>query len=357
MSGISLARQRAFAWLGGAVALPSRLADGAWLLFRVHLGLSIAIGAGWSKLVNLTTASELSKVLSGQSPAGPPDWFVQQVAHLGFTWPSPYLWALLAVWGEFAGGLLLALGLFTRFSALQLAVQFLVIAFFWYDAPEFLVGMYYQQLLFWAFVLVTFLGGGRYSLDYWLHQRAAQPARASGTTTPGRRWPWVAAAFLLLLPLTTTAQKPTPRLLMQDLTALAQQWPQGSLTYLDYSSQRSVTLATSLNGMQPTPNELVLDFIYQEPEGRQVTGYDKLRLTPDGRHLVWDNVPMQLQTLRRLPGQELRLVLVGEGQDDNRPCTLRRTLTLGPHQLTIAKEVRYAGTTAYLTRNTYRFRR
>ncbi|RPD48387.1 hypothetical protein DNI29_07105 [Hymenobacter sediminis] len=53
-------------------------------------------------------------------------------------------------------------------------MQFLVIAFLWYEQPEPLLGMYYQQLLFWAFVLVTGVGGGRYSIDYQIWKRTAR---------------------------------------------------------------------------------------------------------------------------------------------------------------------------------------
>ncbi|SNC65856.1 Uncharacterized membrane protein YphA, DoxX/SURF4 family [Hymenobacter gelipurpurascens] len=181
-----------------APALPSRLMEAAWLLFRLHLGLSIAIGAGWSKLVNLTTTQELAKLTTQGSALGPPDWFVQQVAQLGFTQPSPYFWAALAAWGEFAGGLLIALGLLTRWSGVQLAIQFLVIAFLWYDAPEPLLGMYYQQLLFWAFVLVAAVGGGRYSLDYALgHSAAVRPLLQR--LLPSRRLTAAAAVCLTLV--------------------------------------------------------------------------------------------------------------------------------------------------------------
>lgn len=168
-------------WLFHATPFSSRGADAAWLLFRLHLGLSIAIGAGWSKLVGLYTATEAAKLTAGAA-VGPPDWFVQQVAGLGFTLPSAYFWAALAVWGEFAGGLLVALGLGTRLAAFQLAVQFLVIAFFWYDKPEPLIGMYYQQLLFWAFVLVAGVGAGRYSADYriWKHMAHGLHPQTSG---------------------------------------------------------------------------------------------------------------------------------------------------------------------------------
>lgn len=119
------------------------------LLFRLHIGLSIAIHAGWPKMNTLAA----------------PGWFNDQVAGLGFTFPSPAFWATLASWGEFIGGLAIAFGLLTRFNALQLAIQFFVIAFLWYDHPEPISGMYFQNTLFMGFVLLLFTGAGRYSVD------------------------------------------------------------------------------------------------------------------------------------------------------------------------------------------------
>jgi uncharacterized membrane protein YphA (DoxX/SURF4 family) len=129
--------------------------NAAWLLFRVHLGLSLALHAG------------LPKMQDGMAP----DWFVQQVGEIGFTFISPAFWATVASWGEFIGGICLALGLFTRLSALQLAFQFFVISFIWYDTPEPLSGMYFQQTLFWGYVLAAFAGGGKYSIDKLIMNR------------------------------------------------------------------------------------------------------------------------------------------------------------------------------------------
>lgn len=123
-----------------------------WLLLRLHVGLSIAIGAGYSKL-------------------SMPEWFTQQVGNIGFTFPSSFFWAWLAVWGEFMGGLLIAFGLLTRLAAFQLTFQFFVISFIWYEAPEPITGMYYQQLFFWVFVLITVVGGGKFSLDAFIVKR------------------------------------------------------------------------------------------------------------------------------------------------------------------------------------------
>ncbi|MBO0356537.1 DoxX family protein [Hymenobacter sp. BT186] len=340
--------------LFAAQPFPSYLADAAWLLFRLHLGLSIAIGAGWSKLVNLTTTHEAAKLATGSAPLGPPDWFVQQVANLGFTYPSPYMWAWLAAWGEFAGGLLVALGLLTRWASLQLAVQFLVIAFVWYEAPEPVLGMYYQQLLFWAFVLVTVVGGGRYSLDYWW-------LRGSGSSRflnrlVGHAPVQVVTMLLVVLGGSVAAQTPTAsnKVTMPELQAVVQQWD-GTLTYLDYKTQKQVSLVTTLNGMQSKPRELVLDFIYREPEGGQVKGYDKVQLAADGLSVTWDGIPMRIVRKTRLPNQELKLVLEGRGRDDNKDCLIRKTVMLGVRQFTIVKEVKYDNNEGFITRNTYAF--
>ncbi|MCB2407795.1 DoxX family protein [Hymenobacter lucidus] len=338
--------------LFSASSLGFRAADAALLLFRLHLGLSIAIGAGWAKLVQLTSATEMSKLLSGQAVAGPPDWFVQQVAELGFTFPSPYLWASLAVWGELVGGLLIALGLFTRLSAVQLAVQFFVIAFLWFDAPAPLLGMYNQQLLFWAFVLVAVVGPGRYSFDYWL-MHAAPRRPLSGV-------PQVAAlaslALLLLASAPAVAQAGPNTVTMPELELLARPWPQGTLTYLDYRSNHLVTLPTRLIGQQTAPQELTLSFTYQEPNGQQVQGADQVLVAADGATVTWDQLPMQVTSKTMLPDHTLQLVLEGLGQDNDKPCLIRRTVLLNEAQVSVRKEVKYDGAAVFIIRNSYQFK-
>ncbi|WP_324678019.1 DoxX family protein [Hymenobacter sp. GOD-10R] len=337
-----------------ATAMSSSLTqDSIYLLFRIHVGLSIALGAGWSKLVNLSATTEWDKLLTHPNTLGAPDWFVQQVANLGFTFPSPYLWAALAVWGEFMGGLLVAAGLFTRLAAAQLAMQFLVLAFFWYEKPEFLLGMYYQQLLFWAFVLLSSLGGGRFSLDNWLGKR--RPLVVAGS--------WKAGALTAVLSCLTLVCAQAQRLTepnavtRADLQPLLQPGWQGTLTYRDYQNQQLVTLPTQLNVVGSTPQELTLNYTYLEPSGKTVKGIDHLRVQGAGSQLSWDGLVMQVQSKQQLPQRTLRLVLVGEEQDDNRPATIRRTVLLAERQYSVRKEVRFQGDTTFLLRNEYQFQR
>jgi uncharacterized membrane protein YphA (DoxX/SURF4 family) len=149
-------------WLFGAAASPARVMDIAYALFRFYCGISIAYGAGLPKVfhkIDENGGREWANLAFGV-----PGWFVQQVSDIGFTFISPTFWAYLAVYGEFVGGLLIALGLFTRVSALQMAFQFFVVSFIWYKEPM-PFAMYYQQLIFWGFVLIAVQGSGRFSLD------------------------------------------------------------------------------------------------------------------------------------------------------------------------------------------------
>ena len=146
----------------------STLVHIAYTLFRFYCGIGMAIGAGLFKVfhkIDEKGGTEWSNLAFGI-----PDWFVKQVHDIGFTFISPDFWAALAVYGEFIGGLLVAIGLFTRISAIQMSFQFFVVAFIWYEHPM-PFEMYYQQWIFWSFVLISAIGGGRYSLDAWISSR------------------------------------------------------------------------------------------------------------------------------------------------------------------------------------------
>ena len=75
-------------------------------------GLYLALGHGWGKIVGLA---------SGQSR------FVQGLAEMGF--PAPIVFAWAAALAEFAGGLCVALGFFTRWAAAFAAFTMFVAAF------------------------------------------------------------------------------------------------------------------------------------------------------------------------------------------------------------------------------------
>jgi putative oxidoreductase len=130
-------------FLFGSQKMSSALVDGALVPLRAFAGLALAAGFGMSKF-----------------PV--PQWFIEDVGNLGFPFPVVFAWA--AVLAEVVGGLLLALGLFTRPAALSIVATMLVAVLLqkagdplWERLPSlfFLAVAYYSLIL----------GSGRFGLD------------------------------------------------------------------------------------------------------------------------------------------------------------------------------------------------
>ncbi|MBK8521351.1 MAG: DoxX family protein [Ferruginibacter sp.] len=297
-----------------------------WLLFRIHAGLSIAIHAGWPKMNSLAA----------------PGWFAEQVAGLGFTFPSPEFWAGMAAWGEFIGGILLAIGLFTRFAAIQLAFQFFVIAFLWYDQPEPLTGMYFQQLLFWVFILISFGGGGRYSLDNLIVKSIKIKA------VPVFKTAMVSA--LLCLGMNNYAQ--SPALSINDFKPLEGNW-KGTLTYKDYSSNKSQTIEALTVIKIRNKNSFVISIDFPNEPGRG--GKDKYIIAKNGMTINKKKVIERTSQ----PDGSLKIVLEEKGEDgnDHKPATFHHIFLIEGDKLTLTKMVNFDAESNFFQRNQYVFSR
>ncbi len=96
-------------------------------------------------------------------------WRAGGVASLGL-WP-PIAWSFLVAGVEFFGAIMLAIGLFTRLAAAAIAIEMLVIVFFFQWKNGYLwTAKGYEFPLLWALLAIGifFRGGGRYSVDHWL---------------------------------------------------------------------------------------------------------------------------------------------------------------------------------------------
>lgn len=318
----------------GTVLNNNKVLNTGWTLFRLHVGLSIAIHAGMPKL-----------------PMS--DWFVQQVSDLGFRFPSPQVWAYAATWGEIVGGFLIAVGLLTRFAAAQLVFQFFIVSFIWYDKPEPVTGMYFQQLLFWAFVLITVVGGGRYSVDYWLSKRGV-------LNFPKRTIPAIAAMLLLCSSTTTFGQDKlkneanqllitTPK---NDLKQYTGSWS-GTLTYLDYSSQRTITIKATVEVKQEASdsNNIMLAYDYPNEPGHEEKEIIEIR----GNQFFIEGQQVIME--KDSGGNSLQFVVEKEGMDNNRRATVRRTFYFSRNAFSIKKEVRHDGAQIFFVRHEYKMLR
>lgn len=121
----------------------ARATDVGLLILRVFTGLALAVAHG-----------------AGKFP--PSERFIDGVAKMGFPQPLSFAWA--AAGAELIGGVLLAIGLLTRPSALFIAITMGTAAFVRHAADPF--SGKEKALLFLAVaVLFLFAGAGRYSID------------------------------------------------------------------------------------------------------------------------------------------------------------------------------------------------
>jgi putative oxidoreductase len=134
-------------------------AELGWLIVRVTFGVSLAFFHGYSK-VFLGGASGL----------------VATLGNMGL--PAPLFFAWCAALAEFAGGLLVAAGLATRYAALAVAFTMSVALYHHRDDP---VRQWELALLYLApMVAAALIGGGRYSLDSWIRLRWPIERRGQG---------------------------------------------------------------------------------------------------------------------------------------------------------------------------------
>lgn len=112
-------------------------------LARGFVGLTMAFGHGYGKILDLPK-------------------FTENVANQGY--PYPEVFALAAVLSELVGGVLIALGLFTRGASLFLLITMLNAAFVVHQLDPFQKKEF--ALLYGAtFLILLFVGPGRLSLD------------------------------------------------------------------------------------------------------------------------------------------------------------------------------------------------
>jgi putative oxidoreductase len=144
-----MSRSRAAAFLCG---IGHALAPYTELLIRIYAGLAL-VAHGYPKLFGATVANAAFFESAGFRPG--------------------LMWAIVVGLTEVAGGLFLALGLFTRIAAVPILIFLLVAAAYHSQFGFFWNARGFEYPLFWAIVVLHFLirGGGGWSVDNYLRTR------------------------------------------------------------------------------------------------------------------------------------------------------------------------------------------
>ena len=149
-------------FLFGGAGATTRMGDFGLFILRAGFGLAMAIGHGMGKVYHDGSVGMSEQFLGGVR---------------AMSLPAPTAMAWIAALTELIGGILLALGLFTRPVALALVVNMTVAAFVaMKDAPLFSTnGMNKEFPLLFLVVFLTFVftGAGRFSFDKFLRKSPA----------------------------------------------------------------------------------------------------------------------------------------------------------------------------------------
>lgn len=136
------------------------------ILFSGESGLSVKANIGLALLRIFAGVALMLGHGIGKIP--PPEGLVKGAASMGFPMPGLFAWA--AGLSEFAGGALLALGLFTRISSFFIAFT-MTAAFLGVHLHDEFATMEKALLYFFIAILFLFKGSSEWSLDAFIRER------------------------------------------------------------------------------------------------------------------------------------------------------------------------------------------
>jgi hypothetical protein len=130
------------------------------------------------------------------------------------------------------------------------------------------------------------------------------------------------------------------------------QW-KGTLSYLDYRSNRKTTIPSNVTVTQSAGDPRAWILAYEYPDEPRANSVDTVAVSADGRSIAGETVVERTM----LPDGTLRLVTRQAGKDNDRDATFRFTYLIGASRVSIRKEVMYEGSAEYFERNEYAWTR
>jgi hypothetical protein len=161
----------------------------------------------------------------------------------------------------------------------------------------------------------------------------------------------IAAIMMMLLASPACFAQSHPKVTMKDLRPLTGSW-KGTLTYLDYSSNKPYTMPANLD-IRPLGRINAVLFSNLYPNEPKANSLDTLLIA--GRGTMIDGGT--LTSKRKLPNGNIELVTEQMAKDgnDNKPATIRVTYSIGKNSFTNIKDVRFEGQTEWIKRHEYSY--
>ena len=160
-------------------------------------------------------------------------------------------------------------------------------------------------------------------------------------------------AILIALVFLVSASAQTAKISPDDLKGLeGSQWI-GTLTYLDYSSNKKTAIKSNVTISRVAADKFTWTFEYQYPDEPKANSQDSVILSPDGKTLDGETVIER----SKLPDGTLKFVTTKNGEDNGKKALYRFTYLASKNNFSVKKEARLEGTTEYFVRNEYAWTR
>ena len=141
------------------------------------------------------------------------------------------------------------------------------------------------------------------------------------------------------------------RITSEDLKVVIGNW-EGSITYLDYQTNKPFTMPANLNVTQgKSENILLLNNIY--PNEPKANSTDKIKIAKNGMLLNKNPVTSR----EELENGHIRIQTEHKAKDDKKKALLRYTYTVGNDFFQIRKEVQFDEKGEWIKRSEFNYNR
>lgn len=158
---------------------------------------------------------------------------------------------------------------------------------------------------------------------------------------------------LLILQISATGFAQEYYLTKEDLKQLSGCWD-GSLTYLDYSTNKPFSMPSNYNisPIEKSDNFKVVIAYPKEPEANSI---DTIFITGNGNEIDGEII----KSKRVLSDKSLEIITEQKGKDgnDDKPATFKFTYLLSAENYSKKKEVKFDDGEAWIMRHEYKFKR
>jgi len=126
----------------------------------------------------------------------------------------------------------------------------------------------------------------------------------------------------------------------------------GKLTYLDYKSNKEVSIPADIT-VEKTEDPDAFIFINEYPDEPKANGSETIRIEDNGKIFGNETVTEKISDEEG----SLKIVTERDGMDDEKPALIRHTYFISKTKFTVQKDVNFRDGNNFLKRHIYEFER